>query len=91
VLGVTLTPYAGAVLGNRTDLYSSEGEAQRDVINRWIRMSGALDGVLDFDAAWRDPDDSTRISLSLQHGDHLHGNDVGYQALVRSIDLALFR
>jgi lysophospholipase L1-like esterase len=91
VLGATLTPYEGAVLGNRADLYSSEGEAQREVINRWIRTSGAFDGVLDFDAAWRDPGDPPRIILSLQHGDHLHGNAAGYQALVRSINLALFR
>jgi lysophospholipase L1-like esterase len=93
VLGVTLTPYAGAVIGNRADLYSPDGEAQREAINRWIltSTSGAFDGVLDFDAVWRDPHDPTRITLSLQHGDHLHGNDAGYQALVRSINLALFR
>ncbi len=91
VLGVTLTPYAGATLGNRAGLYSPEGEAQREAINRWIRTSGAFDGVLDFDAVWRDPADPTRITPSLQHGDHLHGNDAGYQALVRSINLALFR
>jgi lysophospholipase L1-like esterase len=91
VIGVTLTPYAGATLGRRADLYSPEGEAQREAINRWIRASGAFDGVLDFDAVWRDPADPTRIISSLQHGDHLHGNDAGYQALVRSINPALFR
>ena len=91
MIGVTLTPYAGASLGRSADLYSPEGEAQREVINHWIRTSGAFDGVLDFDAVWRDPHDPTRIIPSLQHGDHLHGNDAGYQALVRSINLALFR
>lgn len=91
IIGVTLTPYAGAILGNRADLYSTEGETQREMINQWIRTSGAFDGVLDFDAAWRDASDPTRISLSLQRGDHLHGNDAGYQALVRSINLGLFK
>lgn len=91
VLGATLTPYEGSSLGNRTDLYSPEGEAQREAINQWIRTSGAFDGVLDFDAAWRDPRHPTRIIEELQHGDHLHGNLAGYQALAQSIDLALFR
>jgi lysophospholipase L1-like esterase len=61
------------------------------MINQWIRTSGAFDGVLDFDAVWHDPDDPTRIIPSLQHGDHLHGNAAGYQALVQSINLALFK
>lgn len=91
VLGATLTPYEGSSLGNRKDLYSTEGEAQREVINRWIRTSGAFDGVIDFDAAWRDPQHPTRIIENLQHGDHLHGNLAGYQALAQSIDVALFR
>jgi lysophospholipase L1-like esterase len=85
VLGATITPYGGA------SYYSPEGEAQRELINRWIRTSGAFDGVLDFDAAWRDPRDPTRIATPLQAGDHLHGSDAGYQALARSIDLSLFK
>lgn len=91
VLGATLTPYEGAVLGKNANLYSPEGEAQRQIINRWIRTSGAFDGVLDFDAAWRDPQHQTRIIENLQHGDHLHGNLAGYQALAQSINVALFK
>jgi lysophospholipase L1-like esterase len=85
VLGATITPYGGAAY------YSPEGEAQREAINRWIRTGGAFDGVLDFDAAWRDPQDPTRIATPLQAGDHLHGSDAGYEALARSIDLSLFK
>lgn len=85
VLGATITPYGGSAY------YSPEGNAQRERVNRWIRTSGAFDGVLDFDAVWRDPADPTRILSGLQRGDHLHGNDAGYRALAGSIDLALFR
>lgn len=85
ILGATITPYAGSAY------YSQAGNAQREAINRWIRTSGAFDGVLDFDAAWRDPADPTRIAAALQRGDHLHGNDAGYRALARSINLKLFR
>ncbi len=85
VLGATIAPYGGAMY------YSSEGEAQREAINSWIRTSGAFDGVIDFDAVLRDKGDPTRIATPLQAGDHLHGSDAGYAAMARSIDLAVFK
>lgn len=85
VLGATITPYEG------TGTYTPDGEAQREAINAWIRTSGAFDGVLDFDAVWRDPTDPKRIITRLQRGDHLHGSDAGYRALAQSINLARFR
>lgn len=84
VHAATIAPYGG------TEMYAPEGERARERVNAWIRTSGAFDGVLDFDAAWRDPADPTRIRDDLQMGDHLHGNDAGYRALAESIDLALF-
>ncbi|MDA2807567.1 GDSL-type esterase/lipase family protein [Nocardiopsis suaedae] len=80
----TIAPYGGS------EMYSPEGERARRRVNSWIRTSGAFDGVLDFDAAWRDPDDPARIRSGLHAGDHIHGNDAGYAALARSIDLSLF-
>jgi lysophospholipase L1-like esterase len=85
VIGATIAPYEGAAY------YSEEGEAVREAINQWIRTGGAFDGVLDFDAALRDPADPKRIATPLQAGDHLHGSDAGYEAIAHSIDLALFR
>ncbi|HTY51013.1 MAG TPA: SGNH/GDSL hydrolase family protein [Steroidobacteraceae bacterium] len=84
IYAATITPYGGA------SYYSPAGEAVRQVINHWIRTSGAFDGVLDFDAAWRDPADPTRITAGLHAGDHLHGSDAGYRRLADSIDLSLF-
>ncbi|MGW5693588.1 GDSL-type esterase/lipase family protein [Streptomyces asiaticus] len=80
----TIAPYGG------TDVYSPEGDKAREHVNSWIRTSGAFDGVLDFDAVWRDPADPTRIRGDLHMGDYLHGNDAGYAALADSIDLSLF-
>ncbi len=85
VFGATIAPYEGA------SYYSEEGEAVREKINHWIRTSHAFDAVLDFDAALRDPEDPKRIATPLQAGDHLHGSDAGYEAVARSINLALFR
>jgi lysophospholipase L1-like esterase len=85
VIGATIAPYEGS------GYYSPEGERQRQKVNTWIRTGGAFDGVLDFDAVLRDPAMPGRIAASLQAGDHLHGSDVGYEVLARSIDLSLFK
>ena len=84
VIGATITPYDGA------SYYTPQGEVVRQAINTWIRTSHEFDGVLDFDAAWRDPAHPTQIKDGWNI-DHLHGNDVGYQVLADSIDLSLLR
>lgn len=84
VFGATLTPYEGA------NYYSEEGEQKREAINRWIRTGGAFDGVVDFDAATRDPDNPKRFLAANDSGDHLHPNDTGYTAMASAIDLSLF-
>jgi lysophospholipase L1-like esterase len=85
VYGATIAPYEGA------SYWTPEGEADRQRINAWIRASGAFDGVLDFDAAWRDPAKPTQIKDGWHAGDHLHGSDAGYQVLADSINLGLFK
>jgi lysophospholipase L1-like esterase len=85
VIAATITPYAGAVY------YSEEGEAVRAAINTWIRTSHEADGVIDFDAAMRDPMKPTQIREGFHAGDHLHGSDAGYRAMTAAIDLSLFR
>jgi lysophospholipase L1-like esterase len=85
VYGATISPYEGA------DYYSSQGERERQLVNTWIRTSGAFDGVLDFDAVLRDSAKPSQMASGLQAGDHLHGSDAGYAAIAQSIDLSLFR
>lgn len=85
VFGGTLTPYEGA------DYYSEDGEAMRQVVNDWIRSSGAFDGVFDFDAAVRDPNHPSRFKEEYQSGDHLHPSAAGYQAMADVIDVSLLR
>ncbi|MEV0616299.1 SGNH/GDSL hydrolase family protein [Nonomuraea sp. NPDC050404] len=80
----TIAPYGGS------EMYTPEGDKAREQVNAWIRTSDAFDGVLDFDAVWRDPADPSRIRPDLHMGDNLHGNDSGYAALAESIDLSLF-
>lgn len=85
IFGCTLTPFEGA------RYFTPEGEAKREAVNQFIRTSGAYDGVIDFDAATRDPSHLTRFLPAYDSGDHLHPNDAGYQAMANAIDLSLFR
>jgi lysophospholipase L1-like esterase len=84
VIGATIMPYEGA------HYYVASGEQMRQAVNEWIRSSGAFDGVIDFDAAMRDPAHPTQVNPSLQRGDHLHPNDAGYAAMANAVDLKLF-
>jgi lysophospholipase L1-like esterase len=85
IFGATITPFQGS------GYYSAAGEAEREAVNRWIRTSGAFDGVIDFDQAVRDPADPLRLLPAYDSGDHLHPDDAGYQAMADAISLALFR
>jgi lysophospholipase L1-like esterase len=84
VIGCTLTPFLGAPYRREA------GEPIREAVNQWIRRSGAFDAVVDFDAATRDPNDPTRVRAEFDPGDHLHPNDLGYQAMADAVDLSIF-
>jgi lysophospholipase L1-like esterase len=53
-------------------------------------MSSVFDGVIDFDAVTRDPQQPGRMLAAYDSGDHLHPGDAGYQAMADAIDLSLF-
>ena len=86
IIGATLTPYANTVFPG---YFSAEGEIERQAVNAWIRDGGAFDGVIDFDAVTRDPDQPDHILAKYDFGDHLHPNDAGYQAMGEAIDLSM--
>jgi lysophospholipase L1-like esterase len=83
VIGATLTPYEN---GSR---YSPARDQIRNAVNAWIRASGEFDGVIDFDAATRDPDHPAHFLPAYDSGDHLHPNDAGYAAMADAVDLSL--
>ncbi|HBI69505.1 MAG TPA: SGNH/GDSL hydrolase family protein, partial [Massilia sp.] len=85
IFGATLTPFEGA------GYYSPEKEVVRQAVNNWIRSSDEFDGVIDFDGATRDPAHPTRFLAAYDSGDHLHPNDLGYQAMGNAVSLILFR
>jgi lysophospholipase L1-like esterase len=85
IYGATLTPFYGAAY------YTEVGEAKRKAVNEWIRTSKVFDGVIDFDAATRDPKDPKKLLAAYDACDHLHPNDAGYKAMADAIDLNLFK
>lgn len=85
IFGCTLTPFEDA------PYFTQDGEAKREAVNNFIRTSGAYDGVIDFDAALRDPAHPNKLLPADDSGDHLHPNDAGYQAMANAVDLSLFK
>ncbi len=82
VIGGTLLPMEDS------DHYSVRSEVKREQVNRWIRTSGAYDGVADFDRALADRYDPLRLARAYNGGDHLHPSDAGYRAMARAIDVS---
>lgn len=88
VIGATMTPSGLSIFPG---YHSPENEAKRQAVNHWIRTSGAFDGVVDFDAAVRDPDHPENMLPVYASDDGVHPSDAGYEAMANAIDLGLFR
>ncbi|MDQ3786885.1 MAG: SGNH/GDSL hydrolase family protein [Actinomycetota bacterium] len=85
ILGGTILPFKDDTLG----FHTPENEAKRQAVNHWIRTSGDYDGVIDFDAAVRDPADPERLRAEYDSGDHLHPNDAGMAAMAAAVPARL--
>ncbi|MEU0742897.1 SGNH/GDSL hydrolase family protein [Streptomyces sp. NPDC006134] len=87
IFGATILPFEGDTLGYHTP----QRESTRQAVNDWIRTSGAFDGVVDFDAAVRDPGRPGRLLPVYDSGDGLHPNDAGMAAMAQAFPLCLLR
>lgn len=86
VYGATITPFGGSPVAG---VYTPENDVTRKAINTWIRTSGAYDGVIDFDAAVRDPSDPKRF-WPIYTIDGIHPNDAGNELMAKAVNLSLF-
>lgn len=86
--GATITPFGG------NGYYTTLHEQERQFVNAWMRTNTVYDGLIDFDAAVRDPVTLTNFQAAFYPGtnanDWLHMNPLGYQAMADAIDLNLF-
>ena len=87
VVGATILPYGGSNYYHP----GAESEADRQVINAWIRGAGHFDAVVDFDRVTRDPAHPDRLLPAYDSGDHLHPGPAGYKAMGEAIPLSLFK
>lgn len=87
VFGGTILPFKDDSLG----FYSETNERKRQAVNQWIRSGGEYDGVVDFDAATRDPAEPRRLRAQFDSGDGLHPNDAGMAAMAAAVPLRFFR
>lgn len=81
--GATITPFG------TNGYYTAAREAARQTVNQWFRTNQILDGVIDFDAAVRDPATPANLRPAFSD-DGLHLTPAGYQAMADSIDLGIF-
>jgi lysophospholipase L1-like esterase len=84
----TILPAANAVIDGT--LLAPQSETYREQINAWIRSQTLADGVVDFDAALRDPTNPTVLNPQYASVDNLHPNLAGYQEMANIIPLSMF-
>ena len=87
IYGGTMVPFGGSDARYGGNYGTTAADDQRRAVNDWIRTSGAFDGVIDFDAALRDPRDRGRLLPVHDSGDHLHPSDAGYRKMAETVDL----
>jgi len=85
IFGATITPFGSSTIPG---LFTPENEAKRQAVNRWIRTGGAFDGVIDFEAAVRDPSNPAR-TLPAYDFDGVHLTDAGYEAMANAVNLGM--
>ncbi len=90
-IGTTIPPFEDSLFRSPPMTFSTpEKEKTRQEVNAWIRSTHEFDGIIDFDAAVRDPNQPTRILAAFDSGDHLHVNNAGNVAQANAIPLNLF-
>lgn len=83
----TLSPASNAFFDGTVT--APRSEQYREQVNAWIRSQHLADGVVDFDAALRDPSDPTVLNPAYSGPDHLHPNLAGYEVMADTVSLAM--
>ena len=71
--------------------WTPAGEAKRQAVNQWLKISGVFEGVIDFASAVAYRTNPAPIAPAKDSGDHIHPNDAGYASMANAIDLAMLR
>ena len=85
----TLLPASNAFFDGTVT--APKSEVYRQQVNAWIRTQHLADGVVDFDAALRDPSDPHVLNPAYSGPDHLHPNLAGYQVMANTVSLSMLQ
>ncbi|HUE06439.1 MAG TPA: GDSL-type esterase/lipase family protein [Acidimicrobiales bacterium] len=85
----TLLPASNAFFDGT--ITAPKSELYREQVNAWIRTQHLADGVVDFDAALRNPTDPHVLNPAYAGPDHLHPNLAGYQVMADTISLSMLQ
>jgi lysophospholipase L1-like esterase len=85
----TITPASNAILDGT--ISAPRSEEYREQVNAWIRSQRLADGVIDFDAALRDPSNPSVLNPTYSGPDHLHPNLLGYQVMAETVSLSMLQ
>ncbi|MBQ8389095.1 MAG: lipase [Clostridia bacterium] len=78
--------YLGTIMPHEPFLtVEGDKETKRQQVNEWIRREADCDGVIDFDAALRDPENPSRLFKAYDSGDKLHPSMAGSRCMADSI------
>ncbi|MBO2447673.1 GDSL family lipase [Actinomadura barringtoniae] len=83
----TLTPAANSIVDGTATAPNSEKYRQQ--INTWIRTRSRADGIVDFDAAVRDPAHPSQLLPAYASPDNLHPSLDGYTTMAAAVPLDL--
>lgn len=83
----TILPASNAVFDGT--LLAPQSEMHREQINAWIRTQTLSDGVVDFDAALRDPSNPSILNPLYAGPDNLHPNLAGYEVMADTVNLKM--
>jgi len=83
----TIMPASNALFDGT--LPAPQSETYREQVNAWIRSQQLADGVVDFDAAMRDPSDPNVLNPAYASVDNLHPNLLGYQVMANAVNLSM--
>ena len=90
VFGATIIPRHNVPPSGTNTGWNDAKTAIRREVNQWIRTRASFDGVLDFDAAVRDPAHADLIAAPF-NCDGIHPTPRGYYEMGKSLPLELFR
>lgn len=86
VIGVTLTPFRGALAGTPLDnYYDAEKDRLRMQVNAWMRQEKIFDELVDADVLLQDNNDPSKLESRYDSGDHLHPGPAGNEVLAKAI------